>query len=121
MFMKSALVKLPLGCLGTGDREAILSHESLFSDHRGHHCPMYDFSDTLESTSSIHHDTVKNLEVRDPALTILPSLRFRFSFFPLEECMSGAPALPLLQSSNLPNIPENAQHRAGHGTILTFM
>ena len=119
--MKSALVKLPLGCLGIGDREAILSHESLFSDHRGHHCPMYDFSDTLESTSSIHHDTVKNREVRDPALTILPSLRFRFSFFPLEECMSGAPALPLLQSSNLPNIPENAQHRAGHATIPPFM
>ena len=119
--MKNALVKLSLGCLGIGDREAILSQESLFSDHRGHHCPTYDSSYTLGSTSSIHHDTVKNLEVRDPALTILPSLKFRFLFFPLEECTFGAPVLPLLNSSNLPNIPENAQHRAGHGTIPHFM
>ena len=119
--MKNSLVKLSLSCLGIGDREAILFHESLFSDHRGHHCPTYDSSDTLESTSSIHHDTVKNLEVRDPALTILPSLKFRFSFFPLEECTFGAPVLRLLQSPNLPNIPENAQHRAGHGTIPCFM
>ena len=119
--MKNALVKLSLGCLGIGDREAILSHESLFSDHRGHYCPMYDSSYTLESTSSIHHNTVKNLEFRDPALTTLPSLKFRFLFFPLEECTFGAPVLPLLQSSNLPNIPENAQHRAGHGTIPHFM